>query len=122
PASPFARRSSARRASARLSDSSSEMKAFNSRSFAIRSRQARGSSTEEILLAASAPESSVSVELSRLLNDLGDEVEVFFHGRGDGLEKLPLVAFGDLVRAQPLHHVEGMRHRLRGGRMSPPCS
>src|SRR4026208_444236 len=98
PASPLARCSSARRAEARpLSlSSSSEMKALSSRlSFAIRSKQARVSSTEEIFLAASAAESSVTVELRRLLNDFGDEIQPPFHCWGNGLMRLAPVGFGD---------------------------
>src|SRR4051812_14336981 len=91
PALPLARCSSARRAAARLVSLSSsfEMNALISGlSFRIRSRQARVSSTEEIFLAASAAESSVTVELSRLLNDFGDEIQAPFHGRGNGLIRL----------------------------------
>src|SRR3954467_9995304 len=118
PASPLARCSSARRAEARLLSLSSsfEMKALSSGlSFATRSRQARVSSTEEIFLAASAAESSVTVELRRLLNDFGNEVQTGLHGRRDRLVGTAPVGFGDLVGAQPLDHVQGMGHRLDAG-------
>jgi len=89
------------------------MKALSSRlSFAIRSKQARVSSTEEIFLAASAADSSVTVELRRLLNDFGDEIQPPFHCWGNGLMRLAPVGFGDLVRPQPLDHVQGVGHRL----------
>src|SRR5262249_26499262 len=118
PASPRARCSSDRRAAARLLSLSSsvEMKALSSRlSLAIRSRQARVSSTEEIFLAARAAESSVTVELRRLLNDFGDEVQPPFLGRGNGLVRFPPVCLPDFVGAQPLDDVEGVGHRLDPG-------
>src|SRR4051812_269576 len=115
PASPLARCSSALRAMARLPSLSSsvEMKALSSAlSLAVRSKQARVSSTEEIFLAASAADSSVTVELSRLLNDFGDEVQTCFHGRRDRLVGLAPIGLGDVVRAQPLDQVQSVRHGL----------
>ena len=76
----------------------------------MRARQACVSSTEEIFLAASAAESSVTVEFSKLLDDLGNEVQAVFDRRSDGPIQLALVAFGNLIRTQPLDDVEGMRH------------
>src|ERR1041384_1628234 len=94
PASPLARRSSARRAAARLRSLSSsvEMNALSSRlSLAIRSRQARVSSTEEIFLAARAGGSSGTGDKRRLLKDLGHEVQPPFHGGGNGRVRFPPV-------------------------------
>src|SRR5437879_6097522 len=117
PASPFARRASARRASERLRAASTVMKAFSSPlSCAMRSRWSCVSSTEESFLAASAAESSESVAFSKLLYDLGDEVQAVLDRRGDRLIKLLLVGLGDLVGTQPLPAgqmgLERMRHRL----------
>src|SRR6185295_15106239 len=121
PASPFARRASARLAALRLFSSSVEMKAFSCRSsFAIRSRQARVSSTDETFFTASAADNSVTVELSKLLDDFGDEVKTLFHRRGRGLVELPPVGFGDFVGAKPLNQVEGVRHRLDAGGIHRP--
>ena len=54
----------------------------------------------------------MTVELSKLLNDFGNEVEPLLDGGGDRLVELATVRFGDLVRAKPLDHVQGMGHRL----------
>src|SRR5262245_47199269 len=92
------------------------MKALSSRfSLAMRSRQARVSSTEEIFLAARAAESSVTVELSRLLNDFGNQVKTSLHGRPDRLVSLAPVGLADFVRTQPLDHVQGVGHGLDAG-------
>src|SRR3990172_332265 len=120
PPSPLARRASARRASARLRASSTVMKAFSSPfSPAIRSRNIRVSSTEETFPAARAAESSATLALCRLLNDLRHQVKAPFDRRGDRLEELALVRFRDGVRPQPLRHarfrVQRMGHRLDPG-------
>src|SRR6266699_2818417 len=102
PASPFARRASARRASERLRAASTVMKAF--------------SSTDESFLAASAAESSESVAFSKLLDHLGDEVQAVLDRRRDRLINLRLAGLDDPVGTQPLPAgqvgLEGVRHRL----------
>src|SRR4026209_1796959 len=115
PPSPLARRSSARRAASRLCEGSTVMNALRSRCASMRARQSCVSSRAEIFLAASAAESSVTVELSKLLNDLGDEVQALFHRGGDGLVQPALVALGDLVGAQPLNQVQRVGHRFDPG-------
>src|SRR5215510_367229 len=97
-ASPRASRSSARRAWARLRSSSTVMNAFSSPfRRAMRARKLRVSSTEEIFRAFRAPESSSKVELSKLLDHLGDEVEAVLGRRRDGLIKLAPVGLAHLV-------------------------
>src|SRR6185436_18502912 len=114
--SPRARRSSARRAWPRLRSSSTVMKAFSSPfRRAMRARNWRASSTEEIFFASRAPESSSRVELSKLLDHFRHEVEVALYRRGDGLISLVLVAFRDFVLTQALADVEGVRHGLDAG-------
>src|SRR5260221_7995029 len=112
---PLERSSSALLAAARAPASSTLMKALSSSWRAMRSRQARVSSTEEIFLAASAAESSLSVALSKLLDDLGNQIQAVFDRRRDGLIKLALVALADLVGPQALNHVDGVGHRLDAG-------
>src|SRR5262249_35011868 len=121
-APPAARRASACFACASAPASSTVMKAFSAPfSRPMRSRQARVSSTEETFLALRATDSSVSVALSKLLDDLRQEIEVVRHGRGDGLITLVLVGLGDAVLAQPLPWGETrlarVRHRLDAGRV-----
>src|SRR5258708_18087080 len=111
-APPRDRSLSAFSAAARAPASSTLMKALSSAWRAIRARQARVSSTEEIFLAASAAESSRSVALSKLLDDLGDQIQAVFDRGRDGLIKLARVAAADFVRPQPLSHVDGVCHRL----------
>src|SRR5262245_29473263 len=116
PFSPFARRSSARFAWARLRASSTVMKALSSPfRRAMRARNWRVSSTEETFLASSAPASSSRVEFSKLLDHFRNQIQVAFHRRGDGLIKLVLVALCDFVLAQALSELLGMRHRLDAG-------
>src|SRR5262245_19678949 len=88
------------------------MKALSSRHARMRSSQSRASSTEEILPAARTAPSSVSVEFSKLLNDLGDQVQPPFHSRGNGLVRVAPVVLLDLVGARPLDYVESVGHRL----------
>src|SRR5438046_5795091 len=102
PASPFARRASARRASERLRAASTVMKAFSSPlSCAMRSRQSCVSSTDESFLAASAAESSESVAFSKLLDHLGDEVQAVLDRRRDRLINPRLAGLADLAGTQP---------------------
>src|SRR5687768_482133 len=116
PASPRARIESAARAWPRLRSLSTVMNAFSSGfSFPTRSRNAPVSSTEEMRFAARAAESSASVASSTLLDHLRHEVQVVLHRRGDGLINRVPVLLGDFVAAQPLHYVNGMRHRLDAG-------
>src|SRR5258706_11381694 len=112
---PLERSSSALLAAARAPASSTLMKALSSSWRAMRSRQARVSSTEEIFFAASAAESSRSVALSKLLDDLGNQIQAVFDRGRDGLIKLARVAAADFVRPQPLSHVDGVGHRLAAG-------
>src|SRR2546423_8325685 len=117
PASPFARRAWARRASERLRAGSTVMKAFSSPlSCAMRSRWSCVSSTDESFLAASAAESSESVAFSKLLDHLGDEVQAVLDRRRDRLINLRLPGLGDLVGQQPLPAGEwglkAVRHRI----------
>src|SRR5258706_5205552 len=112
---PLERSWSALLAAGRAPASSTLMKALSSSWRAMRSRQARVSSTEEIFLAASAAESSRSVALSKLLDDLGDQIQAVFDRGRDGLIKLARVAAADFVRPQPLSHVDGVGHRLDSG-------
>src|SRR3954465_15240313 len=112
-ASPFERRSSARRAAASALSSSKEMKAFSSAfSLPMRSRHARVSSTEESFFAARRPESSRSVELSTLLDHLRYEVQPFLYGGRDGLISIAPVRLERLVRSQPLTDIHRVGHRL----------
>src|SRR5262245_49945724 len=113
PSSPFARRSSARRAWARLRSSSTVMNAFSSLfSRWMRARNCRVSSTDETFFALSAPASSSRVAFSKLLDHFRHEVQVALYRRGDGLIKLVLVALRDFVLAQPLPELQRVRHRL----------
>src|SRR5882672_10883140 len=79
-ASPRARRASARSAAASASDASTLMKLFSSPLCReMRSRQARVNSTDDSFFAASALESSRIEALSKLLDDLGHEVQPILH-------------------------------------------
>src|SRR5260221_11252677 len=91
------------------------MKALSSSWRGTREGQARVSPTEEIFLAASAAESSGSVALSKLLDDLGDQIQAVFDRGRDGLIKLARVVAADFVRPQPLSHVDGVGHWLDPG-------
>src|SRR5947207_15904890 len=103
PASPFARRTSARRASERLRAASTVMKAFSSPlSCAMRSRQSCVSSTDESFLAASAAESSESVAFSKLLDRLAEEIQAGLDHRRDRLITLRLAALDALGVTQRL--------------------
>src|SRR5438105_6925222 len=114
--SPFARRVSAHFASSMARSSSTVMNAFKAPlSLAMRARQARVSSSEDTRFAASVPASSVTVALSKLLNDLGNEVEASLYGGGDRLKKLAPVWLAHLVGAQSLHEIERMGHGVDAG-------
>src|SRR5688572_19744665 len=88
PASPFARRSSARFAASMLISSSTVMKALSSRYLSILSRWARVNSTAETFFADKAAESSVTLALSTLLENFGHEIEPPLYGRRHRLEVL----------------------------------
>src|SRR3954462_22117 len=89
------------------------MKAFSSPfRRAMRARNWRVSSTEEVFFASSAEASSSKVALSKLLDHFRDEVEVVLHRRSDGLIKLVLVLLGRRVPPQPLAERQRVRHRL----------
>src|SRR6185436_14875047 len=110
--SPLPSRSSARRAAESAWSSSTVMKAFSSRWARTRSRHSRVSSAEETLLAASAPESSASVEFSTLFDDPRHEVKAFLDRRRDRLISRALVSLGDFVRARALHEIQGVGQGL----------
>src|SRR3989338_599672 len=124
-ASPEASRSSAARACSRLFSASRVMKALR-RAFSspMRARNSCVSSTLEIFLAPSAPESSVREALSidarvresRIpfpsLDDLGNQIQVTLRSRGDRLKIAVPILFGDAILAQARRQVLRMGHRL----------
>src|SRR5688500_18879549 len=112
PAAPRARCSSARRAAARARDSSTLMNAFNSRCARMRARHCPVSSTAEILPAASAAESSVTVAFSKLLDDLRHEIQARVYRRRGRLVALARVRLGHFIGPQFLYEVERVRHGL----------
>src|SRR3989440_11248977 len=120
PPSRFAMRASAARAPARLTFSSTVMKALSSPSrCAMRSKQSRVSSTAEIFLAARAAPSSARLWLSTLLNHFRYQVQGVVDRRRERLVKRVPVGLGDLVRAQSLDQLERMRHWNYAGGIDP---
>src|ERR1700687_4338879 len=99
-ARPRAMRSSAARACARLFSRSTVMNALSfgfSRS--MRSRYERVSSTLETLRAASEAASCLMDSPATSLDHFGNQIDPVLHGRGERLENLALVRFGDAIDA-----------------------
>src|SRR5512145_2448007 len=127
PPSPFARRSSARRASSRARSAVTVTKAFSAGpSRSMRPRKCRASSRLENCRAFRPAASSATVSVCNdmaqaLLDDLGHEVQPGGDARGVALEFLVLVGFRDGVGPQALDLVgERVGHGLHaagvGGR------
>src|SRR5712692_6086969 len=123
-APPFAMRSSAVCACARLFCASTVMNALSAGlSFSIRFRKSFVSSTLEIFFCASAAASSLSEAFSTrhpprlhpsqaLLNDFRNEIQTRFDLRRHRLELLPLVPLGHFILAQTQRRSMSVRHRL----------